>query len=180
MTKNSKKDSIISAVLITIGIMLFTLISIFLIKSIVYDFLSRLTDEKRSHYVLYVLVVPSISAILISVGLFLLLRKIEKLKNSKVANVITLIIMICGILPFTWFYFFAFMGVTSFNYSETTNAVVDENAKMRNNPYLINFFIDHHLILFCGTFYYVTSIFWISVTSVNINRINNLKQITTK
>ncbi|MBN0970600.1 hypothetical protein [Mycoplasma phocoeninasale] len=167
--------TIVSGILIAIGLALFALVAIFLVESYARDFVDNRIHQERSTYIFYVLIVPTLSAIAINTGIFLLLKQQEKLKNSKVASVIALVVMIFSILIISWFYVISLIGVSISNYTFTYNDKLVKNVIMKRDIINVSLFIEHHTIVFCGTFVNVTSIFWIAATSTNIYKIKQAK-----
>ncbi|MBN0970597.1 hypothetical protein [Mycoplasma phocoeninasale] len=175
MEKTYKRSKIVSGILIAIGLALFALIAIFLVESYAKDFISYRLSSERSTYIFYALIVPTLSAIAINTGIFLLLKQQEKLKNSKVASVIALVVMICSILIISWFYVNSLIVASVYNYYPFKNDIINPNGMHEKTGPLTSAFIYNHAIIFCGTFVNVTSIFWIAATSANIHRIKQAK-----
>ncbi|MBN0970599.1 hypothetical protein [Mycoplasma phocoeninasale] len=175
MEKTYKRNKIVSGILIAIGLALFALIAIFLVESYARDFISYRLSSERSTYIFYALIVPTLSAISINTGIFLLLKQQEKLKNSKVASVIALVVMICSILIISWFYVTSLIVASVYDYHPLKNAIINPNEVHKETKIQLSWFIYNHAIIFCGTFVNVTSIFWIAATSANIYRIKQAK-----
>ncbi|QJG66280.1 hypothetical protein HGG64_00945 [Mycoplasma phocoeninasale] len=173
---SSKKTDIISGILISLGIMLFALIAIFQIRSIAYD-LARKFPQGQNIFIINALIVPIISAILISLGTLLQLKKETKFQKSKPINIFLLVIMILLILAWISPYVVVNSGAFNTSYTDAGN----ENqilGKMKDSSrILVNEFIATHAILFCGTFLLTASLFWIPITSFNIHKIRKAKNI---